>query len=282
MTIDYIKREEVGLIPPRAWRKPFDKPDRNIAHYFGVDIRMAKLEDLFRIHRNTQYNDMFVKTYSDIMYNFGGNVFDPRPMELGGLNSIGAANGGGVTNALGPSFLFPWGPDMTFVQSIPNWEDNVISSAQAFDALVAEKFGNDLPWDDHQGVGRATACAGNYVRSLLDTFDGRPPAPQVPRWLPDPNFKARPKVGLEMYGGLAWDGYVDYGYVRWVQMFLNTTAEIGRGCSVTGVWDSSHDRCLTNFQGYFHAQGFPCPVTHVTDEGTWATIHLFATQLGIV
>lgn len=282
MTIEVISREEIGLIP--AVRKtPFvpAEVDRNVAHYFGVDSKYLTIKDLYAIHRGTQWHDITSKGYSDIMYSGGANPFDPRPMVLRGLDNMGAANGDRVKNGLGPSFLFPWGPDMIWVTRIPNWEDNILSSAQAWDALVQEHFGKDMGWSDHQGIGRATACAGDWIRARFEQLDFRP-APPLPVWRPPYAFTERALIGLKKRSSRAiqWMGFQDYSEVNYLQDFLNMTSPLG--CPVTGVWDAISDDRLFKFQGYMAQHGFPCRPNGLSDADTWATVVLVCAQQGIL
>lgn len=242
----------------------------------GVDRVWHSQADINATLRQVQYGDMVNKGYSDIMYNMGAGVFTPSPMWLRGLDNRNAANGDTASNMTGPSVLFPWGPTLAGVRHIENWQQNAIASALELDRLFTARWGVELVWVGHRNW-RPSGCPGDLVlRWILDIFNRRQGPPPPTPWLPDPDFTKRPKVG---YGQIVRD-VENYGYVHWVQMFLNATSP--EGCPVDGIWGPiSHDRLL-KFQGYFQQVGFPCTPTGFTDKNTWGTIHWIATQQGIV
>lgn len=277
--MEVISRAEIGLIPATR-SAPFGAVTTMTGHYYGGDLKITKEADIFAIARNIQYNDMFSKGYSDIMYNFGANPFRPVPLVQRGLNNRNAANGNAVGNETSVSVLMPFGPDLTWVKQIPNWESNIIASCRIIDDICEQHFHRALAWTPHK-YWRPTGCPGDWMTKLIaENFDEVAPPPFVP-WMPDPDFTKRPVVGFKKYGGVVeWDGFVDFGYVRWVQMFLNRTSP--EGCAQDGVWGRQSDDRLRKFQGYFAQQGFPCHSNGITDRDTWATIHWIATVEGIV
>jgi hypothetical protein len=272
----WIERQEIGLVPAKS-TTPFGEVAVITGHYFGTDPLLRTEADLMSQIRRIQYNDMMVKGYSDIMYNLGANPFRPKPLMLRGLQNRNAANGTTLGNRISPSVLFPFGPSMSGITHIPNWQDNLIESARIADDMIEYTFGKTLPWVGHK-YWKATACPGEWMMALINAqFDERPLPPPAPQFTPDPDLRKRPIVGFNY---VMWDGFNEDGYVRWVQDFLNRTSV--EGCPVDGVWGwISHER-LIKFQGYFAQQGFPCRPNGMTDLDTWATIHYIATIEGIV
>lgn len=277
--VEIIGREEVGLRSPQAAGGNWGDVDVITAHWWGGDLAYGSLRDLCNVLKNVQANDMVSKGYSDIMYSFSPNPFDSRPIELRGIGKKGAANGSDSANRRSPSVVHPWGPNMTYVSRIPNWEANILASCQAIDAIAEMAFNKDLPWVGHH-VWRPTACAGPWVEAHLAAYNVRKPAvPEIPAWwMPDPDYSQRPWIGQGSYAGhnlLAWDGFLDYGYVRWLQMFLNYTSP--NGCPVDGTWGPITQLRVNEFQTYFGIPRIPC-----VDTRTWSVIHWVATQQGIV
>lgn len=273
---NFIPRTAVGLLPAKPNNARFRNVDRITGHYGGSDPLLRTEADLFRVLRNVQYNDVVNKGYSDIMYNMALNPFRPVPIELRGLTVRGAANGTTVSNTVSPSVLGVFGPNLSGIAHIPNWQENLIGSARVVDDLIEWNFGKQLPWVGHKDW-KPTGCPGDWLYGLIHSaFDERPLPPPVEQpFVPAEDLAARPIVG---FNHLERDD-ANNGYVRWVQNFLNHTAP--EGCPVDGIWGwISHDR-LTKFQGYFQAQGFPCRINGMTDLNTWATIHYIATVEGI-
>ncbi len=270
---DYISRGQVGLIPAKPNSARFRNVDRITGHYGGSDPLLRTEADLFRVLRNVQYNDMVNKGYSDIMYSWGLNPFRPVPIELRGSKVRGAANGTNTSNMVSPSVLGVFGPNLSGISHIPNWQANLIESARVVDDILEWEFGKALPWVGHRDW-KPTGCPGDWMYNLIHSqFDERPlPPPVEVPFTPAADLADRPVVGYQnMERG---------DYVRWVQNFLNSTSP--EGCPVDGIWGFiSWDR-LTKFQGYFQAQGFPCRVNGITDLNTWATIHYIATVEGII
>lgn len=269
--MDVITREQIGLRPPVPNTQLFGVVDRITAHYYGGDLRIVNLGDLFAITRGIQNNDMVNKGYSDIMYNLGANPFDSRPLILRGLDRRNAANGTTTGNMVSPSVLFPQGPLLSWMKKIPNWEDNLLSSAMACDELIEKRWGKSLAWVPHSSW-RPTSCPGDWALNKLKAFDGRPTPPAPDVWMPAADWADRPIVGGP---GLRWDGMVDMGYVRWVQNFFNITSP--HGCPVDGVWGPITELRTAEYQSFFGL-----PRLGFVDKTTWAYIHWIATEQGIV
>lgn len=271
-----ISKKQIGLVPATRTAKPGIQTTIT-GHYFGADTDITTEAKLFAIFRRIQYDDMINKGYSDIMYNLAPSPFEVAVLDLRGLDNKNAANGSVSGNSTSMSVCLPIGPNLTYLDRIPNGRETLLASCRLADDMIEGKFGKSLPWVGHQ-YWRPTACPGDwFMDEIRAQFDERPvPDPPI-LWQPDPDLTKRPVVG---YGHVTWDGFMDYGYVRWVQNFLNRTSP--EGCPVDGVWGSiSHDR-LIKFQGYFRMQGFPCKVNGITDLDTWATIHFIAVQENIV
>lgn len=274
MTI--ITKAQSGLLPATRSSAPGNQTCIT-GHYFGGDLGFNNEAELFKIIRNIQYADMVNKGYSDVMYNAFPSPFRPAVILGRGLDNRNAANGTTNANLASMSCCLPMGPTLSVIDRIPNGRENLLASCRLFDDMVEQKFGKALPWVGHQ-FWRPTACPGDwFMNEIRAQFDERkPPAPPT-IWYPAPDYRDREIVG---YGQKVWDGFADFGYVRWVQMFLNRTSP--EGCPVDGVWGPiSHDRLL-KFQGYFRQVGFPCLVNGITDDPTWATINWIATAEGIV
>lgn len=274
--MNVITKSTTGLIPATRVAAP-GKQTCITGHYFGGDLDITTEAKLYAILRGIQYTDMFSKGYSDVMYNAFPSPFEPAVILGRGLKNRNAANGSSTGNLVSMSCCLPIGPRLTYLDRIPNGRQNLLDSCRMFDDMCEAEFNILLPWVGHQ-IWRPTACPGDwFMAEIKSMFDERTPPPPYTVWLPDPNYLNRPIVG---YRHIVWDGYVDYGYVRWVQNFLNRTAP--EGCPVDGVWGAISDDRLRKFQGYFKQVGFPCEVNGITDHNTWATINWIATAEGIV
>lgn len=274
--MEVIDKSKTGLIPARSTTAPGTQTCIT-GHYFGGDLDITTEAKLYAILRNIQYGDMYTKGYSDVMYNFFPSPHRPAVIMGRGPRNRNAANGNTTGNLVSMSVCLPIGPNLTYLDRIPNGRDNLIASCLLADQLIEEHFGKSLPWVGHQAW-RPTSCPGDWFMSKVNNhFDDRPRPDIPPVWMPNPDYTQRPIVG---FSNVTWDGYNDYGYVHWVQNFLNRTSP--EGCPVDGVWGPISDDRLRKFQGYFHAQGFPCLPNGITDLNTWATIHWIATQEGIV
>jgi hypothetical protein len=220
---------------------------------------------------------MVIKGYNDIMYSMATNPFRPFPIMLRGLDRRGAANGTALANKISPSVLSAFGPSLSGVAHIPNWQQNIIESARIADDIIEWTFGRMLPWVGHKSW-KPTGCPGDWMMGLIGTnFDERELPPPTPYWAADHNHEAWPVVG---FGYLERDrqGYGDY--VSFFQDFLNKTSP--EGCPVDGIWGPLSSDRLFKFQGYFQAQGFPCRYNGVTDQATCATIKWIGTVEGIL
>lgn len=274
--MEIIGKDQTRLIAATRKAAPGDQTCIT-GHYFGGDLDITTEEKLYAILRQIQYGDMYQKGYSDIMYNFFPSPFRPAVILGRGLDNRNAANGTQTGNLVSMSVCLPIGPTLSYLDKIPNGRATLLESCVLADQLIEGHFGKKLPWVGHQ-TWRPTQCPGEwFMEQILGKFDDRPLPEIPPVWMPDPDYSKRPIVGL---GHITWDGFNDYGYVRWVQNFLNRTSP--EGCAVDGVWGRQSDDRLRKFQGYFRQQGFPCTVNGITDLNTWATIHWIATQEGIV
>lgn len=274
--MELINKDKTGLIPATRTVAPGVQTTIT-GHYFGGDLDITTEPKLYAILRNIQYNDMYSKGYSDVMYNLFPSPHRPAVIMGRGPSNRNAANGDFVGNETSMSVCLPIGPNLTYLDKIPNGRENILASCRMADEMLEGYFGKKLAWVGHQ-YWRPTACPGDwFMAEIISHFDDVKPPPPPVVWYPDPDLSKRPLVGL---GAMTWDGYKDYGYVRWVQMFLNRTSP--EGCAVDGVWGRQSDDRLRKFQGYFKQQGFPCTVNGLTDQNTWATIHWIATVEGIV
>ena len=272
-----IPRAAIGLVPAKPNSARFINPDRITAHYGGVDPLLRTEEDLFRLMRQVQYQDMVNKGYSDIMYSLAANPFRPVPLELRGLAVRGAANGTTTANTISPSVLFPFGPSLSGIAHIPNWQENIIESARIADDIIEWTFGKAMPWVGHRDW-KATACPGDWMYQMVKSaFDERPAPAPIPIWVADPDHSRWPIVGFNY---MTRDPYGQDGYVHFFQDFLNKTSP--EGCPVDGVWGPISSDRLFKFQGYFAAQGYPCRPTGITDQNTCATIKWIGTVEGIL
>ncbi len=280
--VEIIGKQQTGLIPAIRTAAP-GVQEYITGHYFGGDLDVTTEAKLYAILRNIQYGDMYSKGYSDIMYNFSPSPFRPAVIMLRGPENRNAANGSAGSNLVSMSCVLPIGPNLTYLDRIPNGRENLLASCLLVDQFIEKFFGKPLPWVGHRDV-RATACPGAwFYGKILEHFDNRPAPVIPPAWMPDPDYTKRPNVGPPT--GITWDGFKTDGYVHWLQNFLNRTSP--EGCPVDGVWGPVTADRVRKFQGYFRAQGFQVPKYGeagfgMVDQKTWPTIHYIATVEGIV
>lgn len=277
-----ILRSVPGWRPPtRITKWAPSGPTTITAHYFGVDIKLNTLEDLFKVWLSVQANDMDAKGYSDIMYNLGLSPFSSDVYLLRGLNNRNAANGSTFSNQASISVLVPLGPKLTLFNNLPTAAGNLFGGAVNADAAIGTKFRN-LGWLSHSDW-KPTGCCGDWMRSQLKEIDMHRPTPMpVSVFEPNPDYTKRPwlKVGSTDRSA-ALDADISYegdGYVSFLQRVLNGGA--GQNIGVDGIfgggegtsYSNTTESAVKNVQRVFG----------LTPDGivfpdTWGAIHWIAT-----
>lgn len=286
MTVTAIKGNLFGMRPPvriTGWAP--GGPTTITAHYFGVDIVLHTIEDLYRVWRQVQANDIDSKGYSDIMYNLGLSPFSSDVYLLRGLENRNAANGSTQSNQASISVLVPLGPAAKVLE-IPEARNNIFYGAVKADLLIKQEFGKNLSWVGHQ-FWKPTACPGTWMMGQLAGIDHAVEPPITPiQFVPNPDYSKRPWLSVgstdQTAATTAGEEYIGDGYVSFLQRVLNGAA--GQNIAVDGIFGGGEGNAHTNttesavrnVQAYF---GYLADGIVWTE--TWGLIHWIATMNSI-